>query len=397
MSEPNTNPPIPPASDPRIRTLRWLAGAALVAVLAAALAQGLSRERTGRSFQPRLAFPGFEDAVSTVARVEIHSRDAHFTLVKGDDGSGWGVAERGGYPVRPEELRALLWGLGDMELVERKTARAERHETVGLVAPEAGGEAVRIRALTGENVLMAAVLFGNPEGAETLDGRVLTWARMDGEDQTWLSEGRLEIEAALEEWMDLDFLDVDAARIASVHTTPGAASQGSEAFTIARKDTGTYNYELLDLYDGEQMSGPTAANGLGRALIAMTFSDAMPASDIGFDDAAIARYETFDGLALTLRTVRFEEDYWITLEAEAFDVEPFEAEAGENGSTSVDGETEAVETTDAAPRDVAAEADRINTRADDWAFRIPEWKGGQLSVARASMIKQPGEESNDNE
>lgn len=370
MSETSASPVASPLTDPRVRTLKWLAIAAGIMSLAAIIAQGVARERSQNAFEPRPAFPGFEEAMESLARVEVHSKDAHFTLVKNEDGTSWGVAERGGYPVRADEIRGLLWGFGDMELVEKKTARAERHEAVGLVAPEAGGDATRIRALAGDDVVLAAALFGIPEGAETLDGSLLTWIRMDGEDQTWLAEGRLEVEPSLEEWMDLDFLDVDAARISSVHTTPGAASQGSDAFTIARPDQESYNYELLDLYDGEEMSAPTAANGLGRALIAMTFSDAMAQSDINFDNAAMARYETFDGLALILRIARFEENYWITLAAETFEVE---------------GEVSKAEKED--PADVAAEAELINARARGWAFRIPEWKGGQLTVARSSMIK----------
>ena len=361
-------------TDPRGRTLKWLAVAALVTSLAAVIAHSLSGGKTENTFDARLAFPGFETAMADSARIEIRSKDAHFTVAKIDDEDRWGVAERGGYPIRAEELKALLWGLGDMMLIEKKTARADRHKAVGLVAPEDGGDAVRIRVLGPDNTVLAAALFGIPEGAQTLDGRMRTWLRMDGDDQTWIGEGRLEIEAALEEWMDLDFLDVDASRIASVHTTPGAASQGSEAFSIARPDQDSYNFELLDLYDGEVVSGPTAANGLGRALIAMTFSDAMPAGEIGFDDAAFVRYETFDGLALTIRAQRFEENFWITLEAESFAPDEVLPATG-------------AKDLEETPHDVTAEAALINTRAAGWAFRIPEWKGDQLTVARASMIK----------
>lgn len=370
--------------DPRGRILRWLVGAAIVASLAAVIAHGISRGRTDSSFHPRLAFPGFEAAMATSTRIEIQSKDAQFTLVKNQDAESWGVLERGNYPVRAEELRSLLWGLGDMELIEKKTARAERHKAIGLVAPEDGGDAVRIRVLNADNVVLAAALFGIPEGSETLDGRLRTWLRMDGDNQTWIGEGRLEAEAALEEWMDLDFLAVDVSRIAAVHTTPGAVSQGSEAFTIAKPDEESYNFKLLDLYDGEVMSGPTAANRLGRALIAMTFSDAMPAAEIGFDDAAFVRYETFDGLALTLRAQRFEENFWITLEAETFTLPGALPETVE-------------EETEEKPVDGAAEAARINARAAGWAFQIPEWKGDQLTLARSSMIKQTSDESEDNE
>lgn len=365
--------------DPRGRTLKWLAVAALVTSLAAVIAHSLSGGKTDNGFSPRLAFPGFETTMADTARIEIQSKDAHFTVAKitvakvdGED--HWGVAERGNYPIRAEELKALMWGLGDMELIEKKTARAERHQAVGLGAPEDGGDGVRIRVLSADNTVLAAALFGNPEGAATLDGKVRTWLRMDGEDQTWIGEGHLEIEAALEEWLDLDFLEVDASRIASVHTTPGATSQGGEAFSIARSSPESYNFELLDLYDGEAMSGPTVANGLGRALIAMTFSDAMPAGEIGFDDAAFARYETFDGLALTLRVQRFEENFWTTVEAETFEPDEMISATG-------------ADETEDAPKDVTAEAARINARAAGWAFQIPEWKGDQLTIARTSMIK----------
>lgn len=368
--------------DPRGRTLKWLAVAALVTSLAAVIAHGLSGGKTDNSFSPRLAFPGFETTMADTARIEIQSKDAHFTVVKITvakigGGDGWGVSERGNYPIRAEELKALMWGLGDLQLIEKKTARADRHKAVGLGAPEDGGDSVRIRVLDADNTVLAAALFGIPEGAATLDGKARTWLRMDGEDQTWIGEGHFEVEAALEEWMDLDFLEVDASRIASVHTTPGATSQGSEAFSVARPDPESYDFELLDLYEGEAMSGPTVANGLGRALIAMTFSDAMPAVEIGFDDAAFARYETFDGLALTLRVQRFEGNYWATVEAETFELP---------AALPTTGVTGADETEDAA-KDVTAEAARINARAAGWAFQIPEWKGDQLTIARTSMIK----------
>jgi hypothetical protein len=372
-SEPSVQEAATLTTDPRKRTLKILAIAAAVASLAALVAQGLSQDRTGNAFEVRLAFPDLEAALDDVAKIEIQTKDLAFTVVKADEGDGsndWGVAERGWYPVRSDELRALLWGLGDLELVEQKTARADRHKSVGLVAPEDGGDATRIRVLNADNVALAAALFGIPEGAETLDGRLRTWLRMDGDNQTWLGEGRLEIEPALEEWLDLDFLDVDANRIASVFTTPGTASQGSDAFAIARPDADTYNFALLDLYKGEEVSGPTVANGLGRALIAMTFSDALPANRIGFDNAAIVRYETFDGLALTLRVRRYEEDYWITLAAETFRAE----EAPSDDAPSMD--------------DMDAEALAINERASHWAFRIAEWKGQQLTIARSSMIKK---------
>lgn len=371
MSEPNVQEAATLTTDPRKRTLKILAIAAAVASLAAMVAQGLSRDRTGNGFETRLAFPGLEVSLDDVAKIEIQTKDLAFTVVKADDGEDWGVAERGWYPVRADELRALLWGLGDLELVEQKTSRAQRHKSIGLVAPEDGGDATRIRVLNADNVALAAALFGIPEGAETLDGRLRTWLRMDGDNQTWLGEGRLEIEPALEEWLDLDFLDVDADRIASVFTTPGTASQGSDAFAIQRPDQDTYNFELLDIYKGEKVSGPTVANGLGRALIAMTFSDALPANRIGFDNASIVRYETFDGLALTLRVRRYEENYWITLAAETFRVN----EPASDGAPSME--------------DIDAQALAINERASHWAFRIAEWKGEQLTIARSSMIKKP--------
>lgn len=393
MTESSTGPVAGPHTettvDPRARTLKVLAICAAVACLGAVVAQGLSLDKTTNDFEARPAFPGLEAAMGDITSVEIQTKDETFTVVKADDSDDWGVAERGWYPVRTEELRALLWGLGDFELVEQKTARAERHKSVGLVAPEDGGDATRIRVLTSDKVALAAALFGIPEGAETLDGSLRTWLRMDGDNQTWLGQGRLEVEAALEEWLDLDFLDVDARRIASVFTTPGDVSQGSEAFTIARPDQDSYNFELLDIYDAEEMSGPTAANGLGRALIAMTFSDALPAHRIGFDNAAIVRYETFDGLALTLRVRRYEENFWITLAAETFPV-------SREDNANEDSDTTPLEKAD-GNIDVSAEATMINERAGNWAFQIPEWKGGQLTVARASMIKQPDLESNDDE
>lgn len=362
----------PLRASPRLRLLQGLASAALVLSVAASAAHWITRERAVEVFQPRLVWPGFDAVVEEVAALEVRSKEGAFTIVKNLDGS-WGVKERGGFPVRLELLRATLWGLGDMELVEPKTTRPERHSALGLGRPEDGGDATFFRIANADNVSFLALLIGQPDGAETLSGKLRNYVAMDGDNQTWLAEGRLEPQAALEEWLDLDFLDVDADRVARAVSTPGRASEGSEPFSVERPDTQTYNFTLAGLAQGEAMTGPTAANGLGRALVALTFSDARPASDVDLASATSARFETFDGLALTLAVGRFQGDFWVEVKAQGL---PLESGAGDPEMSQ-----------DAAAK-IAAEVARINARADGWAFKIPEWKGGQLTVARSSLIKQ---------
>ena len=352
-------------TDPRVKLLGWLWVSAGVLIVGAALSHMATLEPREDAFEPRLVWPGFEGALANLTELQIQTKDESFTVI--DTPKGWGVKERGGYPVRDEILRATLWGLGDMKLIEPKTARADRHQALGLVAPDEGGDAVHFKIL-GDGGALLSLYLGIPEGAEALDGSLRTYVRYFGEDQTWLAEGRLESEASLQEWLDLDVLDVDSQRIARVTATP---ADGGPSFTIARPDAETYNFALLGLGENEEMTGPTAGNGLGRALIAMTPSDVRAASDIGFEGAAQARFETFDGLAVTLGVTFFEEAYWITIGAERF--------VPAAGAAPLE--------TDETNPDISNEAAQLNALAAGWAFKVPDWKGKQLVTGRAGLIK----------
>jgi uncharacterized protein DUF4340 len=360
--------------DPRARVLKILIALAVVLSILAVIAHGVSGEKAGPQFETRLVWPQFESSLDAIAKLEVTSKEERFTIELGDDGI-WGVKERGGYPVRPEQLRATLWGLGDLKIIERKTSRPERHKSLGLGDPGDGGDGVLYRVMNRDGAVFVSVVMGVPEGSETLGGELRNYLRMDGDNQTWLAEGRLEPQASLEEWLDLDFLEVSSDRIARVTSTPGIASEGGEVFSISRPDEATYNFAFPGLAPGKEMTGPTAANGLGRVLVALTFTDVLPAAQVGFDGAAEARFETFDGLVLVIKTQRFEEEFWISIEAQASpQASPLE-NAGETTDLSQTGD----------------EVARINGRAAGWAFKIPDWKGRQLTLARGSLIKQKEE------
>lgn len=357
------------AADPRLRLLRWLWISAAVLVVLAVLAQTATLAPREKAFEPRPLWPDFDQVLPDVTALEVISRDEHFTIERYD--TFWGVKERAGYPVRGELLRSTLWGLGDMKLIAPKTARADRHQALGLVAPEDGGEATHFRVLAGGSVRLS-VQMGIPEGAETLDGALRTYVRYGGEDQTWLGEGRLEAEPSLQEWLDLDILDLDARRIARV-----VREDGDVSFSVSRPDPETYNFALDALGPGEAMAGPTAANGLGRALIALTPSDVHPASAFDFSTAPSVRFETFDGLAVTLRVAQVAADTWVTIEAEAA---ASGKSAPDTGGAPLDGDEDRP--------DIASEVLQLNNRAAGWAFKIPAWKGQQLTITRASLLKQ---------
>lgn len=346
------------------------------------------RDATAPAFEERSVFVGLDQKFGDIGRIGIAGPLGSFTLERHDSGA-WGVAEKHGFNARGELINRTVQGLADMTLIEPKTARADWHQHLDLVAPEAGGKGLMVTLFDQSGGVLASLLLGAGQEIQEIQGETRRYVRFPGEDQTWLAQGALEPESDINEWLSLDFLNIERDRVSRVRSVPGRPSQNNDPFEVLRSDPTDFNFSLDLIPAGFELSSPGVANGLGNALMTLTFDDVKPYEAADFIEPALAIFTTFDGLEITVSTARIDGIYWVSFAA---DLLPEEPEANEDEATEVEGviEEDAVSERDAAREALQQEVARLKARAQGWAFKIPDWKGDQLTVAREAYLTPEG-------
>ena len=346
-----------------------LALATLIVLVATAWVVAGEASKVRPAIQPRPMFPdlNIEDAAS----LEIRSSTGDVQVVLNGDGD-WVVPARNGYPARPGPLLQTIGGLEELELLEAKTARADWHHFLGLVAPEDGGQGVEITLSDAQGDVLAGLIVGNqPEGNATEpDGRERIHVRRLGDDQTWVARGTLSLQTEVSEWLALHLYDIDGARVrdARVRTPSG------EAYTLSRESAEDEEFELVDLPVGREILSPYVIEATATALSELEPEDVRTETDVDLSGGYEAIYRTFDGLELTFTIADPDgpDSGWATILARFI---------GAPNSTAEEAVT------------VAEEAANINVLADGWAFRLPRFQARQMTLDLDDLLRPLPDES----
>jgi len=250
----------------------------------------------------RLVFPDLAAALANAARVEI--THAGKTLVIVRNGDKWGLADRAGFPVQADKLRELFSGLTELRITEPRTADAAEWARLGVEDPQA--------AASNSNLLRVLDAGGKPI-AELIVGhrRVRTqgnlpesiYIRRPGEQQSWLAEGRLPVDADPALWFERDIANIAPAKIAHVTVTRGDsvlefARDGDKFSLVSPAD-----HPKLDNYRVEDVA---------RGLETLTLTDVKPSSDppAGAEKLGTSVLTTTDGMVVTVTVFKAGPDIW---------------------------------------------------------------------------------------
>jgi len=300
-------------------------------------------------------FPGLGAQASRIARVELKQGDKSLALAR--DKEVWSLADRGGYPAKPEAVRALLVKLAGAELVESKTRNKDRYALLELEDPAAKDAKSRLLRLLDDNGgVIAEVIVGKKRFDAFGGSKSGTYVRKPGEAQTWLSNADLDVSAAVRDWVATSVLDVPAPKIAKVTVE----IPGEEPLVIARDATDATKYALVGLPEGKKLKEGAGIDGIVRAAGNIDLEDvrkqpaaAAPAPG----DVSVAKIEADGGLAVTVRLRKEGEDTWVSLEA-----------SGADG-------------------DAKKTADDITKRTQGWEFKIPAHKAQSILKRRADLFE----------
>ena len=130
-----------------------------------------------------------------------------FVIRRLDD--GWGLADRDDYPASLERIRGVLIAMAEATVVEPKTADPSRHAVLGVDDPvNESSKATVVTASARDREF--SLVFGNATQGS------YRYARIAGEDQSWLIDQNPEIPASVGEWLDADIIDIPSTRVRSV-------------------------------------------------------------------------------------------------------------------------------------------------------------------------------------
>jgi Domain of unknown function (DUF4340) len=296
-------------------------------------------------------FPNLRARLNDVRELTIRGPEETVTLRRG--GQGWSLAERGMYPAQSEKVRAVLIGLGELKLVERRSDQSELHARMELEDPDAAGAKSRLLRLLGaNNEVMAEMVLGRTQ--KTVTGRATEGylVRRPAERQAWLAEGDLPLLSRAGQWLDGSLMDVAEARIRQVAIT----RSGEEPIGLQR-DKSDSDFRVLQATAEIETPNVNRARNLARSLERLVLDDVAKLETIDFEQETRINFDfaTFDGVRVSFSMVEKDGNSWVRFEAAHDPSAVYPEGLG----------------TLKSPEEARKEVDRINARVKGWAYRLP--------------------------
>jgi hypothetical protein len=295
----------------------------------------------------KLMFPDLAPRLQDAARIEITHQDKTMALAK--HGDAWGLVDRGGYAVQAGKLRGMLTALTELRLVEARTTDPTQFNRLGLEDPNGKeGSSNLLRVLDASGKPIVALIVGHRRVRTQGNVPEQVYVRRPDDNQTWLAEGSLQVDADPQLWLDRDIMNVDHARMASV-----AVAHGDDKLEFTRDGQklvlkSPAEHPPLDDYKLDDVD---------RGLELLTFQDVQTDKDAVGEQVGQSVYTTADGMAVTVTVFKGEKDIW--------------ARFGVSGAD---------KTKD--------EADKLNARVSGWTYQLGAWKQKAL-VPTLDDLKAP--------
>jgi hypothetical protein len=281
-------------------------------------------------------FPGLAPKLAEVTKLEITHQGKQTVIEKRPDGA-WGVASMHDYPVQDAKLRGVLTALTELRLSEPRTSDPAEFSRLGVDDPSsAGSSADLLRLVDASGKPILAVIVGHRRVRSQANVPEDVYVRRPDENQSWLAEGSLQVDADPALWLNRDVMNIAHDHIAAVDV-------GDHALVFARTDgrfvlTQPPEHPKLEDYKVDDVA---------RGLESLTFQSVRTDAELTATQAGHATFTTTDGLAVTVTLFHADKDVWARFLA-------------------------------SGPAAAKTEADRLNARLAGWSYQIGAWKEKSL-------------------
>jgi len=309
-----------------------------------------------------LVFPDLLQDIDNLAGIRIENAGGTMTIEATEH--GWGLKERGGYPVAADKIKDLVISLARLTKLEPKTARAEHYPKIGVENVDEDGAASQLVVLEDkEKGVLAQLIVGKTATGVGDDGGV--YIRLPGEARSWAARGRLIVGRTPEDWLSRRVVDVPVTDIARVQITHA----DGQVLTVTHAEDGSFI--LRELPDGGVLRSPNELRSMASAISGLSLSDVRAADDITFSEgeAVRAQFETNDGLIVTLLINELDDQPWVKLSADAPISQPSGGAEKDNS--------------------IVEHAAMLNDRWRNWVFAVPDWKIKPLRLDMSALVNSP--------
>jgi len=366
--------PVMPVLKRRLRSLTYLAAVTGVAVLLAAVALW-QRSSTGEpSFKVERMFADLRDKANDITTIQIETKGAAFNVTRTAQGA-WILPDKANYPADFNTIRKVVVGLAELDLVEKRTSRSDQFERLGLSLPKSGGTGTLVTLKNGKGEVLASVIAGSTVEGGSAGGRQAIYVRRPNQNQAYIARGNLSLPADQVQWLDKAFIDLARDRVKTAALKPFKG----RPYSVTRAKPEDANFRIVEAIPaGRVLRTEAEPNGIGNALMGLSFDDVAPQEKIDFSNAALASFQTFDGLNLSLKLIEKDREFWITVGATGTAPPPEPAKPGSPA------------TSPALKSDPVKEAKDINAVTAGWAYKIPRYKGTLLTAPLEDLLKPVG-------
>ncbi|MEQ1863794.1 MAG: DUF4340 domain-containing protein [Micropepsaceae bacterium] len=364
--------PIVPVLARRVKSLSYFAAATGVAVLLAAIAVWQRASSGEPDFKPVRMFPALEAAMNNVAAIQVETKGASFNVVRSAD-NAWKLPDKDNYPADAATILKVVHGLAELDLVEMRSARPDWHERLGLGLPKKGGSGTLVTLKDGKGEVLASLIAGTSVEGASSGGRQAIYVRRANQDQTYVARGNFSAPMEQTQWLNKAFIDLARDRVKTVAMTPFKG----RTYSVTRASPQEENFRVVEAIPaGRVLRTENEANGVGNALLGLSFDDVAPQAKFDFRAGARAAFASFDGLTLNITLIERDRDYWMAVNAVAAPQPAAPPPAGASPP--------------ALKPDVAKEAQEINKVVAGWAYKIPRYKGTLMSAPLDDLLRPVG-------
>jgi len=255
--------------------------------------------------------PGLAQKGKEAARIDIVMDDgkARLTLVKRD---GKWFAGKDEYPADVTKIRAFLVKLVEMRKAGPKTRKKENYSLLDVDTPgKPGAKGTRVTIRDGKGKVIADVILGMPAYDKLGAGKASQYARLAGDKQSWLVEGRARPLPALTRWVN--HLAVDLPREAIVRgKTVHADGEVLEVRATDKKGPdGEPVFEIVDKPEAAKPKVNYQVASVARDMAQLDFELARKAKAHKDKPLVTAEVETKDGLVIGYDVYKEGKAVWV--------------------------------------------------------------------------------------
>jgi hypothetical protein len=299
--------------------------------------------------------PQVARGIDTVARIALVKGGDKTTLVL--QGTDWTVEERGFYRANADKVHQVLLGLADLTYVEPKTRKPDLYARLEVEdAGKPGAKSTLVTVSDAQGSLLGEIIAGKHSVDQLGGGNDGVYVRKPGDAQSWLARGALDLSGATADWLDKKIIDLPVAQVKSVVLTAAAGPQ----LSFGREKAGDKFALATPVPAGKKLKSDSALDDPAGVLGGLEFSDVRPAKDFDLPQqgAAQARFETFDGLAVTVTLTDKDGAHWARFEA-------------------------------TGTGDQAARAAALTARFQPWVFSLGDYQAKQLETKLDDVLETP--------